>query len=241
MTKEKEICLASLENDLKRKANPVKAGILQRFFKTGPGEYGEGDIFLGIVVPEQRKLVKIYIDLNMAEVVKLIKSRFHEARLIALLILVEKFKKAGQGERKKIFDFYLSYTKYINNWDLVDLSADKIVGAYLDGKDKKILFKLAGSNNMWERRISMLASFYFIKKGEPELALLLAEKLLKDKHDLIQKSAGWMLREIGKRCDEKLLESFLNKFYREMPRTMLRYSIERLPEAKRKMYLSKNN
>jgi 3-methyladenine DNA glycosylase AlkD len=237
---EKPKNLADLEKDLKRKANPVKAGILQRFFKTGPGEYGEGDIFLGIVVPEQRKLVRIYKDLSLEELEKLITSKFHEARLIALLILVEKFKRIDEMERKAIYDFYLGHLKYINNWDLVDLSADKIVGVYIEGKNKNILFSMAKSKDLWKRRIAMLASFHFIKKGEPELTLLLAEKLLKDKHDLIQKAVGWMLREAGKRCDEKLLESFLNKFYREMPRTMLRYAIERLPEEKRKNYLQGN-
>jgi 3-methyladenine DNA glycosylase AlkD len=231
--------LKDLENDLKKLANPVKAGILQRFFKTGPGDYGEGDVFLGIVVPAQRKLVKTYNHLNLSDLEKLIASPYHEARLTALFILVEKFRQAGEIEKEKIYNFYFKNKKYINNWDLVDLSADKIVGAYLNGKDKVALFKLADSKNIWDRRIAVLASFHFIKKGEPEITLLLAEKLLNDPHDLIQKAVGWMLREIGKRCDEKLLESFLNKYYRQMPRTMLRYSIERLPEDKRKKYLQK--
>jgi 3-methyladenine DNA glycosylase AlkD len=224
---------------LKTVADPGKALILQRFFKTGPGEYGEGDKFMGVVVPKIRRMAEELKSLELMELEKSIKSKWHEERLCVLIILTIQIKAADEIKRKRIFDFYLKNTKYINNWDLVDLTADRIVGAYLDGKDKSVLFKLAKSKDLWERRIAMLSTFHYIYNGQPEVATRIAEILLHDKHDLIHKAVGWMLREIGKRCSEKVLYEFLDKHYSEMPRTMLRYAIERLPKAKRKYYIRK--
>jgi len=226
--------LSELKEELRFKANPEKAKLLQGFFKTGKGEYGEGDIFLGVVVPESRKIAKKYADLALADVEKLLHSKIHEERLTALLILVDKFH-AGK-EQKKIYNFYLQNTKYINNWDLVDLSAHKIVGAYLTDKSKSILIKLARSRNLWERRIAVIATFSFIKDNRFKESLKIAKILLNDEHDLIQKAVGWMLREVGKR-DLKTEESFLREYCKKMPRTMLRYAIEKFPERKRKRFL----
>jgi len=223
-----------LKKELKTKSSPKKAKILQRFFKTGPEEYGEGDVFLGIAVPEIRKLVKKYSDLKIKEIIKLLHSKIHEERLIALLIMVKKFQ--IEKNKEKIYNLYLKNTKYINNWDLVDLSANKIVGDYLLDKPKSILYKLARSKSVWERRISIIATFNFIKNNKFEETLKIARILLNDKHDLIHKAVGWMLREIGKR-DLKTEERFLKKYYPKMPRTMLRYAIKKFPEKKRKQYL----
>jgi len=223
-----------LKKELKTKSSPKKAKILQRFFKTGPEEYGEGDVFLGIAVPEIRKLVKKYSDLKIKEIIKLLHSKIHEERLTALLIMVKKFQ--IEKNKEKIYNLYLKNTKYINNWDLVDLSANKIVGDYLLDKPKSILYKLARSKSVWERRISIIATFNFIKNNKFEETLKIARILLNDKHDLIHKAVGWMLREIGKR-DLKTEERFLKKYYPKMPRTMLRYAIKKFPEKKRKQYL----
>ncbi len=239
-----------LKNEIKQLKNPAKAKILQGFFKTGGGEYGEGDIFLGITVPLQRQLVKqCWQDLTLADIDALLKSKFHEERLIALLILVKKFTSTKiLNQKSEIYKFYLSHTKYINNWDLVDLSAPNIVGEYLyslslDGRGvgvrvkNQTLLRLAKSKNLWERRIAILATFAFIKKRDPKDSLVIVKMLLTDKHDLIHKAVGWMLREIGKRCDEKTLTDFLNKNVLKMPRTTLRYAIERLPQEKKLYYL----
>ena len=226
--------IEDLKQELDSLKDHEKAQLLQRFFKTGKGQYGEGDIFLGIKVPEQRKVAKKY-NLTLEEIQELLNSNIHEYRLIALFILIDKYKKENKEE---IFNFYLKNTQNINNWDLVDLSAPNIVGEFLFNKDRDILFKLAKSNNLWEKRISILATFYFIKNNDFEDSLKIAEILLKDKHDLIHKAVGWMLREIGKR-DQATEESFLNKHYKTMPRTMLRYSIERFDENKRKFYMKK--
>lgn len=226
--------LASLKKDLLRLRNPEKARNLQRFFKTGKGEYGEGDKFFGIVVPEQRKVAKKYSDLTLGDLQELLNSKIHEYRLTALFILVAKFKKAEK--KKEIVDFYLKNTKNINNWDLVDLSAPNIMGEYLINREKGILYMLAKSKNLWERRIAVLATFAFIKKNNFEDSLKIAKILLNDKQDLIHKAVGWMLREVGKR-DLKALESFLEKNCKRMPRVMLRYAIEKFPEEKRKTYL----
>jgi len=228
--------LAELQKTIKQKANKQQAEILQRFFKTGPGEYGEGDIFYGIKVPVQRTIANQFHQLPLNDLQILLKSGVHEERLIALLMLVQKFKHANEPVREKLFSFYLKNSKQINNWDLVDLSADKIVGAYLIDKEKSLLFKLAKSTDLWERRISMISTFYFIKNGIFEVTFQIAEILLNDKHDLIQKAVGWMLREIGKR-DLEPEEEFLKLHYKQMPRTMLRYAIEKFPEAKRQAYL----
>lgn len=227
-----------IQKEIRRLANPEKAKVLAGFFKTGKGQYGEGDKFLGVTVPQIRKLVKEYRQLPFAETLQLLKSDFHEERLAALLIMVVQFEKGDEKQRKKIFEAYLKNTKRINNWDLVDLTADKIVGAYLADKPKNLLFKMAGSKILWERRIAMLATFHEIKKGDSAVALEIAEKLLNDKEDLMHKAAGWMLREVGKRCSQKEEEIFLQKYAKVMPRTMLRYAIERFEEKKRQGYLS---
>jgi len=228
--------LAGLKKELKQKANLEKAKILQRFFKTGPGEYGEGDIFLGIKVPEQRKIAKGYRELPLKEVKKLLQSRIHEERLIALFILTHKFQVRDNEQKEKIFKLYLKNTKYINNWDLIDLSANKIIGEYLIQKSKKILYKLAKSKSLWERRIAIMSTFQFIKSNQFKETLKISNLLLKDEHDLIHKAVGWMLREVGKRS-LAIEEGFLRKHYKRMPRTMLRYAIERFPESKRQAYL----
>jgi len=231
--------LLNIKKELKILANKEKAEILQRFFKTGKGQYGEGDVFLGIVVPEQRKIVKkYYADLSLEDTVKLLHSKIHEERLVAVLILVAKYKKGSEADKKKIFNLYIKNAQYINNWDLVDLSAPNIVGDFLLDKDRAVLYKLAKSKNLWEKRIAILASFTFIRNKDFGDTIKISEILLEDDHDLIHKAVGWMLREMGKR-DEKVLEKFLQKHYKKMPRTMLRYAIEKFEEEKRKMYLKK--
>ena len=229
--------LADLRVDLRKLRDRKRALVLLRFFKTGKGEYGEGDVFLGITVGQSRALAKKYSNLVLAEIKKLLRSKIHEERLIALLILVHNFNFGSEEEKKKIFDFYLKSTKYINNWDLVDLSADKIVGTYLLGREKSILSRLARSNSLWERRIAIISTYQFIKQlGDFEWTLRIAEILLSDSHDLIHKAVGWMLREAGKR-DQEVEEGFLRKHYKQMPRTMLRYAIERFDANKRKFYI----
>jgi len=230
--------LEDLRKDLNLYASPQKAKALKRFFKTGKGQYGEGDIFLGVQVPDSRKIVRKYANISLDNTLNLLRSKIHEERLIALLIMVEKTKGADEGARETLFKKYLENIRYINNWDLVDLSADKIVGSYLFKKTKDILYSLAASENLWERRISVLATFDFIKKGFYEDTLRIAKILLNDRHDLIHKAVGWMLREIGKRCSQEVLEQFLLANYKQMPRTMLRYAIERLPEDLRLQYLN---
>jgi 3-methyladenine DNA glycosylase AlkD len=227
----------SLTKDLQKLRNPEKAKILSRFFKTGKGEYGEGDVFLGIPVPEQRKIAKKYPDLSLTNIQKLLSSRIHEHRLIALLILILKYKKTDATGRGEIVDFYLKNTNNINNWDLVDLSAHHILGDYLLKRDRSILNRLARSDALWERRIAILSTFAFIRNRQFKDTLLICKVLLHDKHDLIQKAAGWMLREIGKR-DQATEEQFLKKHSHTMPRTMLRYAVERFDQEKRKVYLT---
>ncbi len=231
--------MLKIQQDLQKLANPQKAAILQGFFKTGKGEYGEGDVFLGITVPQQREIAKKHVNVPFIEISYLLKSKVHEHRLTALLILIYQYQKADEDTKKKIVDFYLKQTQYINNWDLVDLSAHKILGDYLFDQDKKIVYTLAISKNMWERRIAVIATFAFIKQKKYDDTLKLCTSLLNDNHDVIHKACGWMLREIGKR-DQKVLENYLDKHAHEMPRTMLRYSIERLDETKRKKYLKKS-
>lgn len=225
-----------LKSDLKKASNSEKAHLLQRFFKTGKGEYAEGDVFLGVVVPETRKIAIKHRDISLKDVESLLKSKIHEERLCALLLLVHNYQRQPE-KRNEIFDFYLKNTKYINNWDLVDLSAHKIVGAYLTDKDKSVLYKLVRSDNLWERRIAIISTFNFIRDNKFSDSIKIAEILLKDKHDLIHKAVGWMLREVGKK-DISVLESFLKKHYKFMPRTMLRYAIEKFPEKQRKAYLN---
>jgi 3-methyladenine DNA glycosylase AlkD len=230
------VTVNQLKKELALKKSP-KAELLQRFFKTGPGEYGEGDIFLGIMVPEQRKIAKKYTDLKLIDLQKLLRSKIHEERLTALFILTHQFQKSKSIARKRIYDFYFKNRKGVNNWDLVDISAPKIMGEYLLDKPRGILYKLARSSNLWDRRIAVLSTFAFIVKKDFKDALQIAEILLDDKEDLMHKAVGWMLREVGKR-NLKTEEDFLKKHYKNMPRTMLRYAIEKFPEKKRKMYLS---
>jgi len=229
--------LKILQKEIRGMVNPEKAKVLSGFFKTGKGQYAEGDIFLGITVPEARKLARKYADMKISEIQELLKSKIHEERLLALMLLVNKFQSGDEKNKEKIFDFYLKNTQHINNWDLVDLSAHEIVGAFLEGKSKAVLVKLASSQSLWEKRIAMVATFYEIRNSRSETTLKIAEKLLHDEHDLIQKAVGWMLREVGKRCSQKEEEIFLDKYALVMPRTMLRYAIERFDEKKRKYYM----
>ncbi|HSA83880.1 MAG TPA: DNA alkylation repair protein [Patescibacteria group bacterium] len=234
--------LNNLRTDIQKEADLKKAKFLGRFFKTGKGEYAEGDVFLGLTVPQSRVIVKKYRDLPLVDCLELLQSPIHEERLIALLIMVSSFAKASEDRRKKIYNAYLSNTKYINNWDLVDLSAANIIGGYLleiasPSARSDVLVRLATSENLWEKRIAIIATFAFIRKGEYETTFKIADILLHDTHDLIHKAVGWMLREVGKRISEEALENYLKSRYKTMPRTSLRYAIERFEEGKRKKYL----
>jgi 3-methyladenine DNA glycosylase AlkD len=227
---------ADVRKELKSMADPDKAAILQRFFKTGPGQYGEGDIFIGVIVPQSRHVAKKFSQLPLGEVRTLLYSRIHEERLVALLILAWRYSSASSREKGDIVKLYLDNIKQVNNWDLVDLSAPNILGAHLvDRDDRRLLYRLAGSENVWERRIAILATYQFISNGDFSDTLKIVGMLLQDRHDLIHKAAGWMLREVGKR-DAAAEEAFLEKHFSVMPRTMLRYAIERLPESKRRRY-----
>ncbi len=229
--------IKQLKNDLNKLADKNQAVILAGFFKTGKGQYGEGDIFLGIKVPAQRMVAKKYADLALTDIQQLLNSKIHEQRLIALLILLKQYSESNEANKKKLVGFYLKNIKNINNWDLVDLSCHYILGDYLLDKPRQVLYKLAGSKNLWERRIAIISTFAFIRNKEFSDTLKIAEILLPDKHDLIHKAAGWMLREVGKR-DQAILEKFLRKHHKTMPRTMLRYAIEKFSEAKRMKFLS---
>lgn len=230
--------LAALRADFSAAADPAKAALLARFFKTGKGEYAEGDKFLGLTVPATRAIAKKHHGLPLSEVTSLLRSPWHEHRLCALLLLGEQFRRGAPELREKIYKLYLANTRFINNWDLVDLSAPRIVGAWLKDKSRAPLYRLAKSQLLWERRIAMLSCFAFIYDGESADALKIARLLLGDEHDLMHKAVGWMLREVGKRCSEKTLLDFLKTNYAAMPRTALRYAIERFPEAKRIQFLS---
>lgn len=227
-----------LKRDLYKLANPKQAKILQRFFKTGKGEYGEGDVFLGIKVPEQRKIAKKHKLLKNIEIEKLLKSKIHEHRLTGVFILVLGFNEGDEKKRKQIYNLYLKSAKRINNWDLVDSSAPYITGPYLKNKSKRILYKLAKSKNIWERRIAIMSTFTFIKNNDYKDTIKISEILLTDKHDLIHKAVGWMLREVGNR-DLGTEEIFLTKYSKKMPRTMLRYAIEKFTPGKKKLYMQK--
>ena len=218
-------------------ANPAIAAHSQRFFKTGIGEYGAGDRFLGIRVPDLRAQVKKCGAVPLQEIQALLKSAFHEERLFALLLLVRDFAKGDEREQAAIYALYLQSMYRVNNWDLVDSSASQIVGSYLESRDRQLLYKLAQSASLWERRIAIISTFHFIRHNQFADALILAELLLQDKEDLIHKAAGWMLREIGKR-DAAVEKAFLQRHYKNMPRTMLRYAIEKFPEEERRKYLS---
>lgn len=228
--------IKQIRASLREHADEAQAKNLQWFFKTGPGEYGEGDKFLGLKVPVIRKIANANTDLTFTDLQKLLNSKYHEERLAALLILVKKFPKSSEEDKEKIYRFYLDNLPNINNWDLIDLSAPHITGEYLLTRDKKILFKLAGSGNLWKKRVAVLTTFRFIKEMKFETSLKICLILLHDEHDLIHKAVGWMLREIGKR-DIVIEEKFLKTHYKTMPRTMLRYAIEKFPERKRQAYL----
>ncbi len=236
-----------IRQDLKAIASPERAKTNQHYFKTGPGEYGEGDIFIGVTVPNQRKVAKKYYNLPLPEVENLLQSKIHEERLTAVIILVEQFKKANTQTQKEIYNFYLANTRYINNWDIIDSSAPYIVSVYLwentaqksspSKETMSVLTKLAKSSSIWERRIAIMSTFYFIKMGDINETFIIAEMLLHDQHDLIQKAVGWMLREVGNSVGIEIEETFLKKHYQTMPRTMLRYAIEKFPAERRKAYL----
>jgi 3-methyladenine DNA glycosylase AlkD len=228
--------LAAIQTELQSLADPGHAVILQRFFKTGPGEYGEGDRFRGLRVPVLRKVAKKFADLPLVAAVSLLQSAFHEDRLLALLILIQRYYSGEAALRGEIHRLYLEHRKFVNNWDLVDASAPHLLGHYLRGRPKDLLTRLAASRVLWERRMAIIATIDFIKQGEFDATLKVAGLLLGDPEDLIHKAVGWMLREAGKR-EVAVTEAFLQAHYPRMPRTMLRYAIEKFPEARRQAYL----
>lgn len=225
-----------LEQVLRELADPAIAEHSQRFFKTGKGEYGEGDLFLGVRVPVIRREVKKYKDVPLQQVKALLKSAYHEERLFALLLLVDKYSRGSAEQKQTIYELYLASTRYINNWDLVDSSAHKIVGVHLLDRDRKQLHTLCHSDNLWERRIAVIATMQFVANSQFEDTMKISECLLEDEEDLIHKAVGWLLREIGKK-DVSVEKAFLKKHYMNMPRTMLRYAIEKFSEKERKAYL----
>jgi 3-methyladenine DNA glycosylase AlkD len=231
--------LADLRSDVLKLASPERAKAVAAYFKTGPGQYGEGDKFAGLTVPQIRTLARVYKGLGIPDLTELLRSEVHEERLLALLILAARFEKGDTQTREKVFDVYVSNLARVNNWDLVDMSAPVIVGPYLQDKPKDRLYDWARSPSLWERRTAMLATFHYIRQGDPALALEIIELLLQDRQDLIHKAAGWMLREVGKRCGREVLTGFLDKHAVEMPRTMLRYAIEHFPEDQRRDYLGR--
>ncbi|MBI4808694.1 MAG: DNA alkylation repair protein [Nitrosomonadales bacterium] len=226
----------SISKELRAHASPATATILQGFFKTGPGQYGEGDVFLGIKVPPLRALAKQHRDADLCTISTLLDSQYHEERLFALLLLMQFYRQVGDKEQADAYQLYLNNTHRINNWDLVDISAPHIVGRHLEGRPRKVLHIMARSTMLWERRIAIIATLHFIRLNDFADTLRIAGILLHDEHDLMHKAVGWMLREVGKR-DLVAEEGFLKQHYRDMPRTMLRYAIERFPEPKRKSYL----
>jgi 3-methyladenine DNA glycosylase AlkD len=228
--------LNEIRSEVKNASNPQQAKILQGFFKTGPGQYGEGDVFAGLKVPVSRSIAKKYTGISFADISELIGSKIHEERLIALFILIAKYKKADLPLKEKIFRFYIKHIKHVNNWDLVDLSAPNIIGTHLLNKEKDILYTYAVSKSLWVRRIAVISTFAFIRNNELIHTFAISDILINDKHDLIHKAAGWMLREAGKR-DYASLEEYLIPRYNNMPRTMLRYAIEKFPEERRKEFL----
>lgn len=228
--------LITLKKTIRAAADSKKALVMKGFFKTGKGHYGEGDIFLGLTVPISRRIARNYADLPAGDIKKLLASTIHEDRLIALLIMVDRFTNGIERVRKEMYDLYLASTKYINNWDLVDLSAAKIVGPYIENRPRQVLRTLARSKDLWQRRIAIVATYYFIKQDDFFDTFAIAKQLLSDRHDLIHKAVGWMLREVGKRS-LSTLRQFLDDYKNKLPRTTLRYAIERFPEAERKKYL----
>ena len=237
MSKSERPTLAMIRAEIRGLGSPERATHSLRFFKTGPGQYGEGDQFLGLTVPEMRKIARKYRELGDDAALELLASPWHEERLVALLLLVDGYERGDDQRRKTIHRAYLANARWINNWDLVDLSASQIVGRHLEPKDIKLLERLARSKNVWERRIAIVSTFAFLKGDDPEPTLKIAEMLLGDSHDLIHKAVGWLLREVGKR-DRAALDRFLQKHYDRIPRTALRYAIERHPPNIRKKYLA---
>ena len=231
--------LGELKAQLANVADPARAIACKRYFKTGKGEYGEGDVFIGITMPQVRQVVRQFRDLPLSDISELLHSPVHEKRMCALLILVSSFERGDESLRRKIYRFYLANTKYINNWDLVDLSAPRIVGAYLlaNHGSGDVLMRLAKSRDLWKRRIAIMSTFAFIQAGRHIPTFNIAALLLNDEHDLIHKAVGWMLREVGKRIDRETEEEFLKKHYKQMPRTMLRHAIERFPRRLQLAYL----
>lgn len=227
---------AKIKAALKALGTPEKKAVHTRFFKTGEGEYGEGDVFFGVTVPNQRKVSKQFREISLAEIRKLLDDEVHECRLTALLILVDQFRRGSEQRQQAIFDLYVQKLDRVNNWDLVDSSADKIVGAYLDDKQRSLLDKLAGDDHLWTQRVAIIATYHFIKQHDFKDTLRISRKLLNHEHDLIHKAVGWMLREVGNR-DKPTLVKFLKSRYRRMPRTLLRYAIEKFPEPERQRYL----
>lgn len=227
---------ARVKKALLRFASPERQAFLPKFFKTGKGEYAEGDRFIGVTVPECRSIAKVHADLSFDALAALLDDPYHEVRLVALLVLTAQFEQADAKGKKKIVDFYLSHLHGVNNWDLVDLSAYNILGNWLIDRERSILHKLAKSKNLWEQRIAIVSTYAFIRQDDFGDVLSLSEQLLSHRHDLIHKAVGWMLREVGKR-DADLLRAFLHKHAAKMPRTALRYAIERFPEAERKGWL----
>jgi 3-methyladenine DNA glycosylase AlkD len=226
----------AISKELQALASPETAAILQRFFKTGAGQYGEGDVFLGIKVPPLRALAKQHRDADLSTIATLLNSRFHEVRLFALILLMQFYRDSTGKDQAAAYQLYMSSTQRINNWDLVDISAPHIVGRHLQDRPRKVLHKLARSNSLWEKRIAIIATLHFIRLNDFDDTLRIAEQLLLDEHDLMHKAVGWMLREVGKR-DLETEEIFLKQHDHNMPRTMLRYAIERFPETKRQKYL----
>jgi hypothetical protein len=228
--------LEELRKELRRHANKEHAAVAQRFFKTGPGEYGEGDLFLGVRIPAIRKLVKTCPETQASYLKPLLQSPIHEERMLVLLILVRNYARGDGRVKRDIFDIYWENRGFVNNWDLVDASAQHIVGAFLEKKSKKPLYQLVSSRVLWDRRIAIMATFRYIRGHSFSETLKIAEMLIHDQEDLIHKAVGWMLREVGKR-DLVEEEFFLQRYYETMPRTMLRYAIETFPESKRQAYL----
>lgn len=227
-----------LQIRLRAAGNPDEAAFLSRFFKTGPGQYGHGDVMIGVRVPVTRAIARDFRDLPLREVERLLHSKIHEERLAALILLVERARAADDKTRRVLYELYLANAHHVNNWDLVDVSASDLVGAYLEHRSRRPIYRLAKSESLWERRIAVLATLHFIRRGDFADTLALARRLLHDREDLIHKAVGWMLREVGKR-DEAALTGFLDRHAAAMPRTMLRYAIEKFPPAQRQRYLAR--
>ncbi len=233
----RRVTAGQMLRSLRAEADPSRVAVLQRFFRTQPGDYAEGDRFIGVTVPSVRRLARMFRDAQLGEVDALLHSPVHEARLLALFLMVQAFRTGDQRRQREIYTLYLSRTEFINNWDLVDSSAPQIVGAWLVDRDRAPLRRLARSQSLWERRIAMVATHYFIRQGDLESTFAVADMLLEDTHDLIHKAVGWMLREAGKR-DGQAERRFLAPRHVRMPRTMLRYAIEKFPERERRTYLT---